>query len=131
MSALQLVVLNVHAGNDSSNIDDETAGLIADINELEPSAVEATAASALPHHKLAKGDPITIGAIVLAAVGGGGALAKSFSPNGFFSRLAEIIKERASKGLAISIARPDGTQIKLAGSADDIVRILKAHSRRS
>jgi hypothetical protein len=130
MDALEPILLNVRVGVDRVRTEDEAAKLIDDINELEPSSIKASPVPATSPRGTTKGDPVTIGAIILAAVGAGGALAKGFSADGFFSKLAGIIGERISKGVIISITKSDGTEIKLAGTADDIAKLLKLHSRR-
>jgi hypothetical protein len=125
----QPITLSILVPNDLARTDQETCRLIADINQIDQAAFMASDSSAKSDDQ-SKGDPITLGAIVLAAVGGGGAFAKGFGPNGFFSKLAEIIRERTSKGVVISITQVDGTQVKLSGSPKDIINVLKISTRR-
>src|ERR1700722_5641602 len=84
MGEINEIVLRVRVENDRDSSDHEAARLIDDFNALDQSEIITRTQIASVSPKQAKGDPITIGAIVLAAVGGGGAPAKGFSPNGFF-----------------------------------------------
>jgi hypothetical protein len=130
------MILTVQANGDPSAADEEAAQLLSDIMVVCP--VEITAKKLSPptqtttseERALTKGDPVTIGAITLAAVAGGGALAKALSPGGFFSKLADIVHERAKKGMRIDIVTAGGDKIEIRGSSKEIESLLKSHFRK-
>jgi len=108
---------------------------VSDISIICPSEIQASriAPPTDPIRRpesIQKGDPITIGSIVLAAAASGGVLAKAFSPGGFLTKLAGILSERIKNDVRISITQPDGTKIELSGTSKEIESLLKKHFQR-
>jgi hypothetical protein len=121
------MLLCVAVENDPIATDYETSKMLDDIKLMDSPGIEATIPAAAAAPGLTKGDPITMGAIALAAVAGGGAIARAVSPGGFCSKLAELIFERSTRTVSFHIVTPQKTKIDLVGSADDIEKVLKAY----
>ena len=129
------MILTVDVDGDVSASDDEAADLLSDISTICPSGMQAGRATEHKHvapntDVTSKGDPITAGAILLAAVASGGVLAKAFSPGGFFTKLADLLHERMKKGVRVRITTSDGSKVELTGTSKEIESLLKKHFRK-
>lgn len=71
-----------------------------------------------------KGDPVTIGTVILTLVGAGGALTIAAGKGGVLSRLATVLEKYVCRGMHVAIKKPDGTEIQVKGSASKIAKVL-------
>ena len=101
-----------------------SAGLTQDV-----SAELVERPSAEPADAIAKGDPVTIAAIVLTLVGTGGALTAAVSSGGVLSRLVDVLEAYVKRELVIDLELPDGRRAKLSGPAntmrETVARLLR------
>jgi hypothetical protein len=129
------VILTVLIDGNPSASDDEAAHLLSDILVICPAEIRArsvTERQDLPAktNLTTKGDPITLGAIILAAVASGGVLTKALSPGGFLTKLADILYERIKKDVKISITASSGDKVELTGTSKEIESLLRKHFRK-
>lgn len=130
------MILTVQVDDNPSATDEEAAHLLSDILTICPAEVRVenivkpgdfTSKTGSTN----KGDPITLGAIVLAAVASGGVLTKALSPGGFLTKLADILYERIKKDVKICITTPEGDKVELTGTSKEIEFLLRKHFRKS
>jgi hypothetical protein len=130
------MILTVLVHDNPSATDDEAAQLLSDVLVVCPAEFQVTSAAdpdeLRPKANLtSKGDPITLGAIILGAVASGGVLTKALSPGGFLTKLADILHERIRKDVKISITTSDGEKVELAGTSKEIESLLRKHFRKN
>lgn len=75
----------------------------------------------------AKGDPISIGVVVLTMVGAGGFLTVAASSGGLFTRMADILNTYVNRGIEIEIETGSGNKISVKGSSKDIEAALRGY----
>jgi hypothetical protein len=120
------MLLCITVENDPVATDNETSKLLNDIELIASPDVNATIpASPIPSSRT-KGDPVTLGAIVLASVAAGGAITRAVSPGGFCSKLAALLLERSKRNVRFHVVTRKKQTLELVGSADDIAKLLKA-----
>jgi len=127
------MILSVLIKDNPSATDDEVAGLLSDIEHICPAQIQARAGESSHSDTegiARKGDPVTLGAIVLAAAASGGMLTKALQPGGFLTKLADLLHERIRKDVKISITTPEGGKIELAGTSKEIESLLRKHFRQ-
>jgi hypothetical protein len=129
------MILTVLVDDHPSATDDEAANLLSDILTICPVEIQVSGtieSEDIPPQKghLSKGDPVTLGAIVLAAVASGGVLTKALSPGGFLTKLADILYERIKKDVKICITTSGGDKVELTGTSKEIESLLRKHFRK-
>jgi hypothetical protein len=120
---MQLIVTS----QDAERTDEIYAGLFEDLKELDLTSfhVELQRPPATEgERRTAKGDPVSIYAIVLALVSAGGALTVAVGKEGLLTRIASVLDSYVQRKINIKIKRPDGTEVELAGPPQNIERIL-------
>ena len=75
-------------------------------------------------YSAAKGDPVSISAIILALISTGGALTIAVGKDGFLSRIASILDSYIKRKIQIKIKSEDGTEVDIVGPSKNIERIL-------
>lgn len=75
----------------------------------------------------AKGDPISIGVLVLTMVGAGGFLTAAASSGGLFTSMADILNTYVNRGIEIEIETSSGDKISIKGSSKDIEAALRGY----
>jgi hypothetical protein len=128
------MILSVQIKGNPSATDDEVAGLLSDIELICPAEIHASSGkssrSDVAADSVRKGDPVTLGAIALAAAASGGMLTKALQPGGFLTKLADVLHERIRKDVNISITTSEGEKIELTGTSKEIESLLRKHFRQ-
>lgn len=111
---------------DDERRDEISANLVEDLQELDslPFHIEFEKASCAEGERNAKGDPISISAIILALVSTGGALTIAVGKEGFLSRIAVILDSYVKRKTQIKLKRNDGTEVEIVGPPKNIERLL-------
>jgi hypothetical protein len=106
--------------------------LIAQLSETLDATLEAaglagvfeSAPVAAAPDTLKGADPVTLTAIVLTAVGAGGALTVAMGKEGFLTRLAKVLEAWVNRKVEVTLETDQG-KLHLSGSAAHIERMLK------
>lgn len=120
---MQLIVTS----QDAERTDEIYANLLEDLKELNltPFHVELERPSSeMSERSTAKGDPVSVSAIILALVSTGGALTIAVSKGGFLSRIADVLDSYAKRKIQIKLRGADGAEVDIVGPPRHIERIL-------
>lgn len=115
-------MIEIHLSSEVPGQTDEAARVLQQ-DIFKASLTEAVDISRLPTVKThsnieAKGDPVTIGTVVLTMVGAGGALTV------VLPRLATVLEKYVCRGMHVVIKKPDGTEIDVKGPPSQIAQVL-------
>jgi hypothetical protein len=114
---------------DPENTDKVCAEILADFADLPPNVLQAREGEqrAIANHtpgNVRKGDPITIGSIVISLVASG-AITAALSKGGFLSKLATVLERYVTRTSKMKLVTKDGREVTIEGPSAKIETILR------
>ncbi|MFZ1221436.1 MAG: hypothetical protein WAO00_19260 [Chthoniobacterales bacterium] len=114
---------------DPEHTDEVCAELLRDLADLPPNVLRAREGEqrAIADHTsehIQKGDPITIGSIVISLVASG-ALTAALSKGGFLSKLATVLERYLTRTTKMKLVTKDGREVTIEGPSTKIETILR------
>jgi hypothetical protein len=116
-------------GPDPEHTDNVCAEILRDFAELPSNMLEAKegkqrTTQEFKPDRLHKGDPITIGSIIIS-LAASGALTAALSKGGFLSKLATVLERYITRTTKLKLVSKDGREVTLEGPSSNIETMLR------
>jgi hypothetical protein len=113
---------------DAANASDFSRGLQETLDREGLSDSFRISPMAVQNEVERSGDPVTMAAVLLTAVGTGGALTIAMAKEGFLTRLARVLEALAARKVELTV-EIGKKKLHLSGSASHIERLLRNELR--